>query len=189
MQTNSVGQRISLPPPYPEGAVYQCYGDPGQGENGGDAYVHELMIFIPKPENTEVEAVKKGKASFALYTEGPLLVLLYEFAPGLPWGDAPFTWHLVPQSRRVLPPVSLSEGSEALLQTIFVDQKTGIIKALRVKSLSTNFTQALHQAIHAQAALPWTGGSSYDDELQRLYQRYPSTKLLLQDAQHREPSS
>lgn len=152
---------------WPEVALYQY--------RGGS---HELVLFLPRPTSREVRAVRQGLASFAFYADQNLLVLLYAFGDGLPWSDAPFSWHLLPEAERVLPPETRGE-ERALLSVVLVDAETGIIRALRVVTLSPTFTRLLHDAIREQAARPWPGDALYDAQLAALYQRYPSTTALL----------
>lgn len=139
---------------------------------------HELVLFLRQPTSPEVRAARQGLASFAFYADQNLLVLLYAFGDGLPWSDAPFSWHLVPAAERVLPPETRGE-ERALLTVVLVDATTGIIRALRVVTLSATFTRLLHDAIREQAARPWPGDAAYDAELATLYQRYPSAAALL----------
>lgn len=152
---------------WPELAQYQYRG-------GG----HELVLFLRQPTSREVRAARQGLASFAFYADQDLLVLLYAFGDGLPWSDAPYSWHLVPKSERVLPPETRGE-ERALLSLVLVDATTGIIRALRVVTLTPTFTRLFHDAIREQAARPWPGAAAYDAELAALYQRYPSTAALL----------
>jgi hypothetical protein len=140
---------------------------------------HHLHLFMRQPTQTEVQAVKTGPAEFALVTEGILIVLLYHFAP-IPWSDAPYSWHMTPADQRALP-ADVPDGSGALLTIILTDAATGIVKAIRAVGLSTDFTNKLHAAIRAQAARPFDQ-TAYDDQLNRVYARYPKTELLLSKA-------
>lgn len=152
---------------WPEVAQYSYRG-------GG----HELVLFLRQPTSREVRAARQCLASFAFYADQDLLVLLYAFGDGLPWSDAPFSWHLVPEAERILPPETGGE-ERALLSVVLVNAATGIIRALRAVTLSPTFTRLLHDTIREQAARPWPGDAAYDAELAALYQRYPSTAKLL----------
>lgn len=157
---------------WPEVAQYQHRG-------GG----HELLLCLACPTGTEVEAVRRGEAEFALYAHEDLIVLLYRFGAagrGIPWSDAPYSWHLVPAGERALPP-DVAGNERALLTVVLVDAATGIIRALRVVSWSPAFTAAVHAAIRAQAARPWSE-AVYDAALDLLYARYPTTGALLERA-------
>src|SRR3954468_17357599 len=68
---------------------------------------HELAIFTPGPTRDEIEAARTGEAEFALHVVPPLLVLRYRFGSGaIPWSDAPYSYHLVPEYERIPPPAS-----------------------------------------------------------------------------------
>lgn len=148
---------------------------------------HELVLFYPQPSAHEVQAIKRGTVEVALYTEGDLLLLLHRFGD-LPWSDSPYSWHLLrqalPEQATLPPPLGEGEESRTLLTVILVNAATGVIRALRVVSLSPAFTTALHLAILSQAQRPWPG-EAYDRQLADLYRRYPTTEALVARAQSR----
>lgn len=138
---------------------------------------HELVLFLGSPSPTETEACKSGQAHFALYARDSLLLLLYELSPGLPWSDAPYSWHLLPAHERDLPSADLGPEARAHLTIVLVDANTGLVRALRLVSFSHEFTVALHAAIRAQAAHAFDA-KRYDRELAALYARCSTAKLL-----------
>lgn len=140
------------------------------------AGAHELVLFLSAPSHAEVLAARKGRAEFALYVEGPVVILAHRFGDDLPWSDSPYSWHLVPEEQRDLPSADLEQEMRARIQVILVDAATGLVRALRLLSLSPTFTRTLHQAIRDQAARPFAG---YDQALQAIYARYPSTAALV----------
>lgn len=154
---------------WPEGAEYNYRA-------GG----HELAIRLSRPMPAEIEGVRRGQSEFALYASGDQLLLLYRFgAPGagLPWSDAPYSWHEAPAEQRQLLPET--EGAaRALLTVVLLDADTGLIRALRAVTFSPAFTTALHAAIRAQAGQPWSE-ALYDANRALLYGRYPTTEALL----------
>lgn len=139
---------------------------------------HELLILMASPKPEEVESVRSGRADFGLLLKPPVMLLLYKFAPRVPWSDAPFSVHLVPEVERQLPPDPVGE-ERATVQTILVDANTGIVQALRLLSLTPAFTAGLHRAIRAQAQIPWVA-RSFDSTLQQLYTA--SSKELAEQA-------
>jgi hypothetical protein len=144
----------------------------------------ELCLFSFTPSVAEVEAVRVGPCDFALAPSGDVLFLLYRFGragAGVPWSDAPFSWHLVPEGRRQLPPApgELSPDTRELLLVILTDAATGLVRVLRAVSLAPDFTRALFAAVAAQAAAPWCGPAAYDRQLAEAYRRWPSSNNLL----------
>jgi hypothetical protein len=95
--------------------------------------------------------------------------------------DAPYSWHLVPETEQALPD---AEGPEtrALLQVVLPDAQTGLVRVLRAVTFSPSFTRALHDAIRAQAFSPWPGRAVYYAALRDLYRRYATTGCLLRRA-------
>lgn len=150
---------------YPEAVQYSYRGG-----------AHELLMWLADPLEREVRDIARGDCELALFVEQPLLILLYRFGKTLPWSDAPFAFHLVPQAERSLPePTGVAEP-HALLQVTLVDAVTGIVRALRMIALLPAFTTALHLAIRDQAAAPWDP-AAYDRALAALFGRASSAAL------------
>lgn len=148
-------------PGTPEGTQYNYY-DRG----------HELAIFVDKPTRDEINAVRKGQVEIRVLVDLPVVLLLARFAgvrgkTGLPWQDAPYSWHLVPEERRQLPP-ELGAEERPLLTVVLVDARDGKVRALRQLALEVDVGQALHAGIRAQAAAPWPG-LAYDAKLESLF--------------------
>lgn len=173
----SVGQRYpGYSFPMPDLAHYNYY------DNG-----HELQLLMASPTREEIRAAREGEAEFALLVEGPVIFILYRFGgeAGIPWGDAPFTIHLVTEDRRQLPPLEETEEARALAVTMLIDARTGVIKTLRALSFSPGFTRALHAAIRDQWAQGWPGRAAYDVAVEEAYRRYPTTEAMLDAAEVR----
>lgn len=147
--------------------------------------MNELRMFFRDPSPQEIQSVKVGKAEFGLAIEQDILLLLYRFLPaqkgqhGLRWSDAPYTYHLLPEDRRGLPPQEIGSEERTLLQIVLVNASTGITLVIRAVSLSHEFTKRLYQAIREQAERPFDQ-VTYDRQLRWLYATYPDSKQLLQ---------
>lgn len=143
---------------------------------------HELIIFYSRPSRQEVQAINKSESEFGLVVEGDVIFFLYRFGSILPWSDAPFSWWLVPEDERVMPPPETSTELRALLQVILVDADSGIIKAMRALTLSNEFTVKLHHAIYEQSQRNWPGDGAYEKQLQVAYQKYPDSATMARAA-------
>jgi len=149
---------------------------PEAGEYNYRSGAHELRIFLGDATAAEISAVESGEAEFAFAYETPdVLMFLYRFGRVLTWSDAPYTIHLVPQAQRTEPP-SLSDDERALLSIILIDARSGIVKALRVVSLSSQMSSKLHAHIQRQFAAQWDE-AAYDAGLQSIQARYTSPAL------------
>jgi hypothetical protein len=164
---------------------------PERGEYNFRQGEHELRLFYASPSKAEIAAVRAGEAHFALLAAPPVIIFCYRFAAapgfeaGIPWSDAPYTWHMVPEDQRTLPLDLPHPTSRALLNIVLVDAGTGIIRALRAVTFSPEFSRALHRAIHDQAASSWRGQRHYEEAVEALYRRYPTSEAFVAAAQDR----
>lgn len=149
---------------WPEGGQYHY----AKGE-------HHLHLFFRDPSDIEIEAVKGGPTEFALAVEQDIICLLYHFEP-IPWSDSPYSWHMVAADQRTLPE-DVPAGMGALLTIVLTDATSGIVQAIRAVGLGTEFTNKLHKAIREQAERSFDQ-ARYDDQLNRLFVKYPTHMLL-----------
>jgi hypothetical protein len=144
--------------------------------------LHELLLPLNDLSQEEITGVRTGDSEFALAVHGDIISLLFRFGQAIPWSDAPFSWHLVPQDQRTLPAPEMSLETKAIVNIALIESSTGILKALRAVTLSTEFTRLLHHVIYEQANNPWPGGEAYDRQLANVYKRYPTSEALLETA-------
>lgn len=116
---------------------------------------HELLLFFDAPSTAEIQSIRLGTAQFAFTVQNNVIVFLYEFAPGVPRGDAPFSIHLIPLEERIIPAEPETERAQDILNIILVDAGTGIIEAMRKITFTPQFTAALRSAIRTQATQPF----------------------------------
>jgi hypothetical protein len=112
---------------------------------------HELVLFHPGIDPEVVDDVRRGPAEFALIVEPPVIVLAYRFGDSIPWEDTPYSWHLQPEFRQVVPAAVIAPEARVLLWITLVGAEDGVIHAQRGMTLSPPFTRALHDAVRAQA--------------------------------------
>jgi hypothetical protein len=148
---------------WPEGAQFAC----GPGH-------YELALFHAEIRADVVDEVRRGPAEFALIVQPQVIVLAYRFGELIPWQDIPYSWHLQPPARQVIPPVVPSPEARSLLWITLVGARDGIIHAQRGMTLSPSFTRALQNAIGDQAA------HAFDPEgctgaISSIYLGYPQT--------------
>lgn len=112
---------------------------------------HTLLLSMKNLHPKEIEAVRESEAEFGLYCENGIVFLLYRFGETLPWSDSAFSWWNVAEEDRRLPAPCENPAERILLKIILVEAATGIVKAIRVTTLSPAFTEKLHDAIRQQA--------------------------------------
>lgn len=140
------------------------------------ANIHEIRLFFRSPKPSEVQAAKQGEANFALVVQQDMILLVFRYG-SIPWSDASYTIHRVPENERTLPPEMINEQERAQITLFLINADTGILLAIRQTSLSHDFTVALHQAIREQAARPFDQ-VLFDRQLRMLYSKYNSSALL-----------
>jgi hypothetical protein len=112
---------------------------------------HTLLLSMKNLHPKEIEAVREAEAEFGLYCENSIVFLLYRFGASLPWSDSAYSWWNVAEEDRRIPAPQANPATRILLKIILVEAATGIVKAIRVTTLSPGFTEKLHDAIRRQA--------------------------------------
>jgi hypothetical protein len=112
---------------------------------------HTLLLSMKNLHPQEIEAVRESEAEFGLHCENEVIFLLYRFGEALPWSDSAFSWWNVAEEDRRIPAPQSNPAERILLKIILVEAATGIVKAIRVTTLSPVFTEKLHDAIREQA--------------------------------------
>jgi len=113
---------------------------------------HTLLLSMKNLHPHEIEAVTQAEAEFGLYCENSIVFLLYRFGEVLPWSDSAFSWWNLAEEDRRIPEPQANTAERILLKIILIEAATGIVKAIRVTTLSPNFTEKLHTAIREQSA-------------------------------------
>lgn len=142
----------------------------------------ELAIFYGNPTAVEIEAVKKGKARFALLAGQHALILGHRFEP-LPWADTP--WQVVRQTDAPAGLPLHGPGTKLMVHVVLVDSHTGILVAQRVITWPGRFVEAVRKAIRTQSLNKSTVAQG-DQEINDWYQRYPTTDQLIAAADIKE---
>lgn len=112
---------------------------------------HTLLLSMKNLHPKEIEAVRQDEAEFGLYCENSIVFLLYRFGEILPWSDSAFSWWNVSEEDRRIPAPQANPAERILLKIILIEAATGIVKAIRVTTLSPAFTEKLQDAIRQQA--------------------------------------
>jgi hypothetical protein len=102
---------------------------------------HTLLLSMKNLHPKEIEAVRQDEAEFALYCENSIVFLLYRFGEVLPWSDSAFSWWNLTEEDRRIPAPPQNPAERILLKIILIEAATGIVKAIRVTTLSPAFTE------------------------------------------------
>lgn len=112
---------------------------------------HMLLIALKNLHPLEIKAVRETEAEFGLYCENGIIFFLYRFGEILPWSDCAFSWWNVAEEDRRIPGPQANPSERILLKIILAEALIGIVKAIRVTTLSPSFSERLHSAIREQA--------------------------------------
>ncbi|MBA4184972.1 MAG: hypothetical protein H0X49_13340 [Acidobacteria bacterium] len=138
---------------------------------------HTLLLSMENLHPREIEAVRQDEAKFGLYCENSILFLLYRFGDALPWSDSAFSWWNVAEEDRRIPSPPENPATRILLKIILVEAATGIVKAIRVTTLSPVFTEKLHDAIREQATSEEFSRTEFVSRSLQIYQKYTPAEL------------
>jgi hypothetical protein len=135
-----------------------------------------LLIAASNLKEKEIEAIKTKRLDFALYETNPILWFLYKIDGFCPWSDCPFSIHLA-QNKVFDWSEEISPGMGIGLTIILVDARTGIVKALRLVGLSTDFSKEFRAMILRQTEQNFDK-EGYMREVNRVYATLSTIKLL-----------
>jgi hypothetical protein len=115
---------------------------------------HELTIYRAGITAPIVEAVRESPVTLALSVAHPLVILIYQFFPKEPRGNAAFAWHLIPQEcRMMLERDRLDVPSRLTIRLVNSDDFA--VHSVRQIDLSPDFACQFCDAIHTQASRPF----------------------------------
>lgn len=135
----------------------------------------ELVMFYPSPTEREIEAVRTGRARFALLAGEHALALASKFGD-LRWSDA--FWQSACQTDTT---AGLRSG---MVQVILVDANTGVVKVIRITTWSAQFAQAVRLAIRTQH-MNMSTREQGDAEIDAWLAKYPKTVDMVRDAHYK----
>lgn len=136
----------------------------------------ELRMFFSRLTHSDIRAIRNGPCTFHFTIVEDTLFFLFEFGKACPLSDNSYSWWLVSEQERTIPPV-LKSDERALLTIILVSSEDGIIRALRQISLSHEFSIKLFDAIREQTTRPFDR-VQHDLKIARVYSKYPTSKAL-----------
>lgn len=162
MFSYEVGKPFGRGGPFQEGFELRMKGGPA------------LLLFFRGLTPEETRGAREGRVWFGVAEEEGVLFFLFNIE-GLTqgWADTPYHRAL---EERVLGPLELPElapGQRLLLTLFLVSAEDGILRVMRVLSLTPEVSQALLQAVAFQGDLP----GDYDLRIARVYARLTSEDL------------
>ena len=147
----------------------------------------EFIMFLGGLTSKEKYALKKGSADFGLHVTGDGdIFFLYRFDTyTIPWSDSPYTVQLVKPEYRSMPPALENDAQRYSLMLTVVNADTGIVEALRMLTLSPEFSRALYDAVlfqHSEAYASRWSENGYNARMQAVYARYPRSEDMVKES-------
>lgn len=130
-----------------------------------------LMLYFNEPDSAEIECVQRGEVRYGYYKENNVIMLLFKFGT-LQWIDAPYSIHL---SKNLTELQEIKEGFGFAVNVYLIDARTGVLKAIRLISFSTRFSQMLKSDIENQKELTF---ENFDLNLNNIYRKYTTNQLV-----------
>jgi hypothetical protein len=116
-----------------------------------------------------------GSLSFGLFFEQNILFFLFKIEEFLDWSDLAFTIHLAGDEK-------IDDNAGYLpFNLVLVESETGIIKGLRLVTVTPAFRSALARITQQQSKEPFDT-IDYYKKFGALYGRYPSAASMLKKA-------
>lgn len=136
-----------------------------------------LVISMSGMTAKETKKIKEGKIEFALFEKDEILFLLVKIPGVMDWSDAPFHIGLYADGRQV--PEEIPDGAGWGLTIFGVDARNGMIKALRLIGLGTDFSRRMIETIKKQAGKR-VSQVDYHNRVNRIYREYDCERMARQ---------
>lgn len=136
-----------------------------------------LVIAMTGMTAKEAKNIRQGKMEFALFEKEDILFLLVRIPGTMDWSDAPFHIGLYRDGRQV--PVEIPDGAGWGLTVIGVDARNGMIKAIRLIGLGTDFSRKMIEIIKKQEGIR-VSQVDYHNRVNRLYREYDCERMARQ---------
>lgn len=142
-----------------------------------------LQICEASPPETSVEAFRHGPMHLGLHFERNVIFFLFKIEGSWAWSDQAFSIHLVDPNDRG--PGDASGEHFVPLSVVLVDADTGLVRALRMVTMSPRFATAFQGFIDRQRALPFSR-DEHTKAIAAVYSKYRNSKALAAAALYRE---
>jgi len=142
---------------YNEGCIFDF------DNTGGDLY-----IFFNSPTQKEIIDIKKGNCKIGIVEKNNIIFMLFKFG-ALEWIDCPYSKYL----SKDFAMNSIEEGMGYAINMHLIEANTGILKVLRLVSMTTKFSKKFADLIINQQKI-----DNYDFALSNVYANYTTNDLV-----------
>lgn len=152
---------------WPEGAIYRY-----------DRSGHEILRIVRGVDDKLAASVASEPIDLALVLNEPLIVVCSRVGDALPWAGAPFQWHRVRRSDRILPTLGHVSAIGSRIDLMLLEGQGGRVRAARSLDLPDDFSRMLHEAILEQSRYSYDPGEERR-AMESLLRRCPSPSALV----------
>ena len=139
----------------------------------------ELARFWPSPSQSEVDSHRDDGEFAAVLVSEHLLMFAYRFG-SLDWSDVPFQiGRLRDADLRGVPEGRLEDPIH--LRTLLVDSDTGIIRAMRRDTLSSEVSAIIRGSLQMQLDAPFDDDTA-GRHLSTIYEHFSTSEAMVREA-------
>lgn len=154
---------------WPERFEYRVFG---QGQQ------HMLQICASKLDDKQLQAFHRGQMHVGLYLSRGVAFFLFRIEGFFDWSDQAIHMQLVHPEDRGLP--DESPGYQ-VVSIVLVECETGIVRGIRVVTLSPHFTRLFAKALRAQMTATFDL-ATHQAIIADVYKRFPHSRQLVKAA-------
>ncbi|MCB6992875.1 hypothetical protein LI177_05170 [bacterium 210820-DFI.6.37] len=133
-----------------------------------------MYIFFDSPTADEIQQFKSGHRFEIRFTHLYNSIVVLAKIGNLNWMEMPYNPNL---SKDFTTLQKAEDGQGLSLSIVFVDGRTGTIKAMRLLGLSTRFTKSLFKAVQIESNNGFDV-AQYNNNVNLIFARYSAKDLL-----------
>lgn len=134
-----------------------------------------LQLCFPSPPEREIKAFSEGAMHIALYCEQNVIFFCFRINNCMDWSDQAFSIQLIHEEDRDIPDTG---NAYVPLSLVLVDADTGIIRALRMVTMTPLFASAFKKRLQIQKDTPFSREEHFAT-VERIYRRYPTSRHIV----------
>lgn len=138
-----------------------------------------VQYNLSSPQKNDVNCFGVGALSLGLYVVDNIIFFCFKIDGFTDWSDQAFSIRLLEQSEQVVPDV---DNKFVPITFVLVDADTGVVRKLRVATMSPHMSGVLFKNLRQQIADGFNL-DAYMKKIDQVYDRMPTSALIASAAQ------